>query len=148
MDVEQVRALSLLNQEQVAHYWPDILRELRETNMYEFWTPEQIFERLANGAMQCWALSDSEIRLILLTDVIVYASGVRVLRFVGGVGKRLKEFLPLIVEVFGRITRQLKCDHVEVAGRKGWERLLKPYGFKHSFTVLTLDLELVPKKDH
>ena len=32
------------------------------------------------------------------------------------------------------------CDGIEVSGRKGWERVLKPYGYEHKRVKLIKEL--------
>jgi hypothetical protein len=36
--------------------------------------------------------------------------------------------------------REHDCAGIEIGGRKGWERVLKPYGYKHRCVVLVKDL--------
>tara|TARA_R100000306_G_C4251234_1_gene80562 strand:+ start:93 stop:482 length:390 start_codon:yes stop_codon:yes gene_type:complete len=35
--------------------------------------------------------------------------------------------------------RELDCTEITIGGRRGWERVLKPYGFAHRGVVLTKD---------
>jgi hypothetical protein len=35
---------------------------------------------------------------------------------------------------------QHECDGIEVVGRRGWERVLKPYGFEHKRVMLIKEL--------
>ena len=35
---------------------------------------------------------------------------------------------------------QHECDGIEVVGRRGWEKVLKPYGFEHKRVVLIKEL--------
>jgi len=36
--------------------------------------------------------------------------------------------------------RELDCTEITIGGRRGWERVLKPYGFAHRGVVLTKDI--------
>ena len=36
--------------------------------------------------------------------------------------------------------RELDCTEIMIGGRRGWERVLKPYGFAHQGVVLTKDI--------
>jgi len=143
---EGKRSLFLLNEQQIHHYWGDLEKELSRTRMYDHWRPEQILEQLINGAMQCWALSNGEIQLILISDILVYSNGSRSLRFVGCVGRELDAYLPLIRSSFAKVTKRLECGRVEVVGREGWARKLKGLGFKHLYTVVYFDLEPLPRE--
>lgn len=139
-EAKSTRTLYLLKEEQINFYWEKISEELRRTTLYEYWTEQQLLQAVQQGAMQCWALSDGTIKLILLSDIVRYSSGLRCLRFVGCVGEELDEFLPTIASCFRKVVKQLECHRIEVVGRRGWERKLRPLGFKHSFSVYQLEV--------
>lgn len=56
-------------------------------------------------------------------------------------GGILKSDLTPVLECAVREADRLECDAIEVEGRKGWERVLQPHGFKHKRTVLVKELE-------
>mgnify|MGYP003636701221 CR=1 FL=1 len=35
---------------------------------------------------------------------------------------------------------EYECDGIEVLGRRGWEKVLKPYGYEHKRVMLIKDL--------
>ena len=47
----------------------------------------------------------------------------------------LEEVIPLL-DYFEIWAKKKGADWIEVIGRKGWERRLKPYGFNHEYTSL------------
>ena len=45
--------------------------------------------------------------------------------------------LDAVVEAAEFLAKEHECDGIELIGQKGWERVLKPYGYKHKGVVLT-----------
>ena len=45
-----------------------------------------------------------------------------------------------VLEAATKHASRLECDGIEVEGRRGWERILKPYGYDHKRAVLIKDL--------
>ena len=55
----------------------------------------------------------------------------------GGV---LPDHLEQVLDAAQKHADRLRCDGIELEGRKGWERVLKPYGFDHKQAVLIKEL--------
>jgi hypothetical protein len=55
-------------------------------------------------------------------------------------GERMEQWLPDILQALKDHARHNGCSSVEVFGRKGWERVLKPHGYTHTYTTLELEL--------
>ena len=47
----------------------------------------------------------------------------------------MEKILPLM-DYFTVWAKKHNADWIEVIGREGWKRMLKPYGFKHEYTSL------------
>lgn len=50
-------------------------------------------------------------------------------------GERMAEWLPTVVEVFERFAVDSKLDGVEMYGRPGWTRALRPYGWSTTLVL-------------
>ena len=48
--------------------------------------------------------------------------------------------LDAVMEAAELLAEQYECDGIELTGQKGWEKMLKPYGYKHKGVVLTKEL--------
>jgi len=54
----------------------------------------------------------------------------------GGLGSPLEG----VIEAADFHARELDCTEIMAIGRRGWERVLKPSGYKHRGVVLTKDI--------
>ena len=52
----------------------------------------------------------------------------------------LPDHLEQVVEVAQEHANRLQCDGIELEGRRGWERVLKPHGFDYKRAVLIKEL--------
>ena len=55
-------------------------------------------------------------------------------------GGELASNIDGVLEAAAFHARDLDCTEILVGGRRGWERVLKPYGFAHRGVVLIKDL--------
>lgn len=56
-------------------------------------------------------------------------------------GGTLEDGLAPVLHSAAREAKRLDCDAIEVEGRRGWERVLRPHGFEHKRTVLVKELD-------
>lgn len=83
--------------------------------------------------------NEAEIDMVMVTeDCIMEGEKVLVVHWLAG--HDLMEWL-CDIEVLKNIARDCGFDKLQVWGRKGWERALEPYGFRHEFTVLSVSLK-------
>ena len=59
--------------------------------------------------------------------------------FAGGDG--ITDYKEEAIEAISKYALEMKCDGIEVVGRKGWLRVLEPLGFEESFLVIEKDLK-------
>jgi len=71
---------------------------------------------------------------------IVQTAKIKVCHIVACGGVRADIWLDKWYEVIVPLAKEQNCQRISVSGRKGWEKKLKGYGFKHAYT--TLDQEL------
>lgn len=102
-------------------------------------TPEDILHSLKSGEMQLWVVStNSIIYCALITEVKQFPHQKHLnILFLGG--DEMPEWIHLIDDIVNR-AKINDCDAVKIYGRKGWEKVLAKYGFKHSHCVLKRDL--------
>ena len=97
------------------------------------WTPNDVFNELEAGRLQCWVcIQDQLFYAVGVTQVVEYP-GLKVLCFhwVGGVDQRL--WLGLLVDTAAEFATAEGCTRMEMVGRKGWERMAAPLGFRPVF---------------
>lgn len=59
-------------------------------------------------------------------------------------GSRLKEWAARTTETLQNFAKDYGLDGIEMFGRDGWVRALKPYGWKHSMVVCEIDFKQEP----
>lgn len=96
------------------------------------WDFEDMIQMLESGQMLFWKIPDCE--TLAVTEFVKYPKKTR-LRVVLLVG----EFNETVVEFYDKLVEKMGLDGIEVIGRKGWVRALKPYGYKEASTVLVKD---------
>jgi hypothetical protein len=93
---------------------------------------EDIINLAENGRMQIWRVPD---RGIGVTEFVQYPrkKRLRVVLFVGTFDEK-------VVQFFERLMDKTKCDGIEVIGRKGWVKALKPFGYEEASVVVVKDI--------
>ncbi len=136
---------------QVFDEWLVIDRLLNCAREYweEHYTIGQLRQLLLAGLMQFWHLrrdDEDEPYLGALLQVNEYGKKkvMRVLWLGGETYEGMMDFL-WVLELW---SAKLGCEDIEIAGRDGFERLLKPYGFYKTHVVLRKRLTDVSGKEH
>lgn len=132
--------------EAIWKYVEDLLEKPVELNLGEF-TLEDIKDRLLKNDMQLWiAASTSEkIFAVGVSEVVVYPREKRLrMVLVGARENRLDEWIDVIFEPESPMLEWCKksgIKRMESTGRDGWTKVLRDYGFKKYYTVLTKDVD-------
>lgn len=101
---------------------------------------EDIIGEIYQGQQQLWVpiAEDGSIPGIVTTRVVQYPRRTMMLG-VFCAGDRLSEWMNPMLEMLHKFAKDNGCDGFEMSGRKGWERVLKPDGWKPAFTVYEKD---------
>jgi hypothetical protein len=96
-----------------------------------------IYEQVSQGLMSAWIVSDEEynIMAVLITELVTYPLRSMV-RIVLCGGEKLDKWLDTFLNKMDEYARNLGASGIEVVGRKGWERMLKNYGYEYTYTAL------------
>ena len=133
-------AIYLLDQKQVEHYWPRIEAELlAEPELWSnWWTLEALFAGMLNDTIQVWVISnpDEKLTAIFMTQILTAPAG-RVLQVFWMRGKIPDGAINRISLTLDHFGKHHNCFRLCVAGRKGWERLLRPIGAQLDTIILT-----------
>lgn len=120
--------------------WPRIvplLQRLCDRQHMHGMTVAGLTQRIQAGQYKLWLLGD--FRAVFLTSLYLQQNGRLVLSLSWAAGDDAIEpdvVLPR-VEAYAR---EHDCYAVEVMGRKGWERVLKPYGYGPFYTGVIKEL--------
>lgn len=118
------RQVFLMSQDQIDHYWPNILRILGEIpGYYEFFTPEWTYERVKTGAIQVWGFTDGMVQGVALTQILVFPA-TKAFEILGAGGPGMLDFIEEMDAVFDKIAREAKCSMLISRVRPGLARLL------------------------
>lgn len=134
----------LLNGPRFEHYWDAISEQLdRFPAIWSWWwTKEEIRESVLRGSMSCWAVGSWEtIRFIMFTTITEYERR-KVLQILIAFGDGIEECIPASQAALERYAQFWECDRVEVVGRLGWRKWLRPLGFEIMSATFGRDLAL------
>ena len=100
---------------------------------------EAIKLKAKQGVMQIWLgekPDKKDIDMVLVTESLLLANEMTlVVRWASGLGV-IEDMLP----DFGLLENWAKTNgyhEIQIWGRKGWEKLFRPLGYKHDFTVIS-----------
>jgi len=140
----------LLSDVQFDHYWPDIekLLDLDPSLWERFNTKESIYERIMDGQYQVWAVCNEggAITTVFFSEVTQYDDRRDLhLWWSYGVGAlHAPECVDAAVETFAR---HHGCEALVITGRKGWERALRPLGWRFDSIVLRKPVDPVERRN-
>ena len=91
---------------------------------------------LNQGAMQLWiACSPDELVACAVTEIVIYPR-MKACCIVMLAGRAIQAWAQQGFDMIDRWAMSKGCAVIEVHGRRGFERLLKPHGFKHTHSVM------------
>lgn len=141
----------VLNDRQVEHYWPYIegLLDADPSLWDKLDTKEAIYEKISEGEYQVWTVCSGRngaITTVFFTEILVSEVGRSLhLFWASGVGAlHSPECVDGAVEVFAR---HHCCDVLLLTGRKGWERALKPLGWRFESVTLRKPVARVERRN-
>jgi hypothetical protein len=118
------RQVFLMTQDQIDHYWGDIVRVLGEVpGYYEFFTPEWTYKRASEGGIQVWGLTDGEIQGIVITQILVFPAQ-KAFEILGAGGPGFMKFFDEMEATFEYIAADSGCQTIISRSRPGLARLL------------------------
>ncbi len=136
---------TIVNPQAVERMWP-LVADMLKTAFTPFTAEQQLAEvkrrAIAGAAVLIVGQkpNSSEIDMVLVAeDCIIDEAKVMIVHWLAG--HDIMEWL-CDVELLKSIARDCGYDRLQVWGRKGWEKALMPYGFRHEFTVLSVPLKV------
>lgn len=118
--------------EHVAMYWPHVVGWVNAAikDAGHCWTLDDVAARLDSRLMQLWCIWDGENMVgCLVTETYQTARG-----FTCGLPivycSDMEHALPVVLDTIEPWARSLGCVRLQGEGRRGWERALRPLGWK------------------
>jgi len=120
--------------------WPEAEVHLREAVSEREEDPESFLRhlkaRVFAGLHTLWILEDEGESVAYAVTVLYSPDGItNIAQIYMAQGRDLDLFLSQM-DQFIAWTLRHEAHYIEVIGRKGWEKVLKPYGFTHNYTSL------------
>lgn len=117
--------------------WPRVRDRIasccdRSGGKYE---PADILRNLIAGRMDLWLAEDGgAIHAVAISEIVVYPR-VRVCKLLACTGEKARRWLDLLAQIEAWARAQ-GCAVIEPVCRPGWERHLKPMGYRKTHVVL------------
>jgi hypothetical protein len=128
--------LKILDPIDIANYWatvgPWILTAVGEG--VDDTDVNYIRSQALAGAAQIWIVSRKDIEAVLVTEAAFYGGRrTLVLRWLCGT---LVEAWEDILTALEEWAYHNHFEYIEAWGRKGWDKVLRPMGYSHQFTIV------------
>ena len=148
---ERELGMHLVGTKQLNDYWSLAAGLLhRDASLFEYMTLADIYVEVCQGRYQLWLFSDEfETFACAVTELRIYPQ-TKVMNIIHASALPSKDAFDLIGTFYemleqwamqqGATISQIPC------GRKGWERVLKDFGYK--FKGIVLQKQLVSVKEH
>ena len=141
-----MKNIYLLNEEQVDFYWHDICEGLKDCpGFYDYYSPEWVWEQIKSGHLLVWALSNGQIKGIVLTRILIFPKK-RVFEILALYGIDMLEFFQEMEDTFMLIGKKYGCSCLSALARPGVQRKLT--GFKVETTAMVLRREIPEIGEH
>ena len=118
--------------EQIEAHWPSIDEALEaDTSLWDsMYSKLALMEGFQSGFIQLWGVSSSDaVHALFMTRVFEVPAGKTVQLF-WMFGREVVSQLGNLDTVMDRFAASAGATRIEIVGRKGWEKLLKPLGFE------------------
>ena len=105
---------------------------------------EDIYEKLLTADMQLWVIynEDKEIESVLTTEVVIYPR-MKTCRIVTLGGQDLDDWVEQFLDILEKWAIDNDCIAMETACRKGFIKKLEKFGYEHTYTILTKELQTI-----
>lgn len=143
---EQKR-LILLDEDSLVRAWPriELALDADPTLWNGAWTKDELLANAISGHVQVWVVElDNFYTMIVMTQI--YRNTVAAtLQIFWAYGEDMFRALDLMSDVFDAYGAQHGATKLEIVGRKGFERVLRPYGFEPRYTAYERDIAVKRK---
>jgi len=124
--------------------WHDIVGYLdfTETRSHGTMSAESIRDAIRDRDMQAMVVvdDDNEIIGVAVTELRSSPTGTRVLHIVALAGDRFDEWQEEGDRILRKWALSIEAPVVQLVGRRGWVKRLKPLGWQEDAVMMTLDL--------
>ena len=123
--------LYLVGSDDFGTVWPVVRDDLNKALEYSNgrYSEKIVADMVVSNLMQLWLLTNEDkIVMSMVTQILDYPTGLKVCEVFLLGGKNTKEWLEFAVGKLSKWAKSLGCSSIQIAGRKGWEKVLKGWG--------------------
>lgn len=135
--------VSLIPLEGVLPTWPKVRPHLAKAVEYSGgrYETDDILVALFNNEQQLWVAFDDEgVKGAVVTQFTAYPRK-SVLSVMHCAGDKAEEWREPMLKTLHKWAADHGCEAMEGYGRRGWERYMKRYGFKHLWTTVEVPIK-------
>ena len=113
-----------------------------EYDLYASTSSEKIKAQVGTGfARVLVCTADDEIKSATIVQLHKNTRQERVLHVVCTAGNKSEDWLPALVDALKAIAAEESCDGITIAGRPGWARKLRQFGFRTAQIVMRMEAD-------
>lgn len=134
--------VSLVPREHVPLVLREIMPMIRglESRMLGRYTAEDLVGYLIDGTLDLWVVIRGDGIIAFVATRIVEYPRARCLSLQFASGSDMRAISDPLMRTFHSYARDTGCTEIEVMGRTGWARHLRPYGFKAAHVVVKKEI--------
>jgi len=138
---EEVVSVTMIPQRYLGECWDRVEGYLKKGTDYSYgrFDVPSLKAEIENGFQQLWVafVGENDIFCAFTTQVIVYPLKKNLsIVFLGSDEWSSKHRKERVMDACIKHAKDVGCRGVEITGRRGWERMLRPMGFKPSYIVV------------
>lgn len=105
-------------------------------------SPEDVYEDIMRGNQSLWLVFEDD------PFQVIGAFTIRVKSYPAGAalagehlgGERLSEWADQLFQIMEQYARDLNISHLELIGRRGWEKILRPKGWNANLVIFEKEI--------
>lgn len=105
------------------------------------YTADDLIGQFSRGELILWVIHENDNIIAFVGAMSVQYPLKSVLSLQFCAGERMDEWLDDYMAVAVETARDMGCSCIELAGRKGWERVMARFGFRHYYSAFEMDVE-------
>ena len=129
--------------ELAGEYWPNVERfaTMALEHAADDMSTNDILERIVDGSLILVVVTDEDDQPIAsMTLEIVNKPTGRICHCMTLAGVDLEKWVETYIRVWRAVAVELQCDRITIKGRAGWSKYAKRHGFKHQYTIMSLEV--------
>jgi hypothetical protein len=105
------------------------------------YTADDLIGQCSRGELILWVIHENDQIVAFVGAMSVQYPLKSVLSLQFCAGERMDEWLDDYMAVAVETAKDMGCSCIELAGRKGWERAMARFGFRHYYSSLEMDVQ-------